>query len=141
MILVDTSVLIDFLKGHHTDPVKLLDDILEKKVSFGINEFIYQEILQGSKTRNEFYKIKEYLETIPFYHLHDHKESYERAAYNNVVCQCAGITIRSTIDFLIAQTAIENNLLLLHNDRDFDKMSKVIADLKIYTTKTVMEKK
>ena len=50
----------------------------------------------------------------------------------HVVCKQKGITIRSTIDLLIAETAIENDLYLLHNDNDFQLMSKVVKNLKIY---------
>src|SRR5664280_1182033 len=117
MILVDTSVLIDFLKGAINDYVSLFDDILDKHIPFGINEFIYQEVLQGSKTITEFNKLKKY---------------FEKAAYMNFTCRRAGITIRSTIDLLIAQTAIENNLYLLHKDEDFTNIAKIIPELKVY---------
>jgi len=43
-----------------------------------------------------------------------------------------GITVRSTIDILIALTAIKNNLLLLHNDRDFDVLASKLEVLKIF---------
>jgi len=132
MILVDTSVLIDFLKGAINGYVSLFDDILDKHIPFGINEFIYQEVLQGSKTITEFNKLKEYFETIPFYYLSEEKKSFEKAAYMNFTCRRAGITIRSTIDLLIAQTAIENNLYLLHKDEDFTNIAKIIPELKIY---------
>jgi predicted nucleic acid-binding protein len=58
--------------------------------------------------------------------------SYESAARLYFLCRKKGITIRSTIDFLIAQTAIENNLVLMHNDEDFNTMAKVIKELKVY---------
>ncbi|WP_304225829.1 PIN domain nuclease [Gracilinema caldarium] len=132
MILVDTSVLIDYFKGIESGPAKLFDELVEHGIPYGINTFIYQELLQGSKTIHEFNTLKEYLETIPFYDLKYGKESYEKAAFLNFQCRKNGITIRSTIDVLIAEIAIENNLLLLHNDSDFDKMSKVIKELKIY---------
>jgi len=50
----------------------------------------------------------------------------------NFVCRKSGITVRSTIDLLIAQIAIENNLFLLHSDKDFDFIASVIKELKIY---------
>lgn len=132
MILVDTSVIIDYLKGISNKPVNSLDKIIENGIPFGINDFIYQEILQGSRTIEEFNKLKEYLETIPFYNLKNGKESYEKAAYMNLLCRKSGITIRSTIDLLVAETAIENDLFLLHNDKDFGMISKVFPELKIY---------
>ena len=61
----------------------------------------------------------------------DEKESYAAAARIYFDCRKKGITVNSTVDCLIAQTAIENDLTLLHNDADFDRMRKV-ALLKIY---------
>ncbi len=132
MILVDTSVLIDFLKGKENNSVSVLEKILEKGMPYGINELIYLEVLQGSRSPEEFNKLKEYLETLPFYYLTYGKESYERTARLNLICRQSGVTIRSTIDLLIAQTAIENDLFLLHNDSDFTNMAKIIKELKIY---------
>ncbi len=132
MILVDTSVFIDYLKGRNNGSTKKLEYILESKIPYGINDFIYQEILQGAKDVKEFKLLKEYFETIPFYYLQNGKESYEKASMINILCKQNGITIRSTIDLLIAETAIENNLYLLHNDNDFKFMSKIVKNLKIY---------
>jgi predicted nucleic acid-binding protein len=133
MILVDTSVLVDYLKGKNNTSTQALDYIIDSGIPYGINDFIYQELLQGSKTIEEFQKLKEYLETIPFYYLRCGKESFEKAAYLNFACRRSGTTIRSTIDLLIAQTAIENNLILLHNDKDFENIATIIPELKLYT--------
>src|SRR4029078_2280218 len=102
------------------------DEIIDKHIPFGICEFIYLEVLQGSKTTTEFAKLKEYFETFPFYYLGAGKESYEKAANLNLTCRRSGVTIRSTIDLLITQIVIENNLYLLHNDGDFTNIAKVI---------------
>jgi predicted nucleic acid-binding protein len=72
-----------------------------------------------------------YLETHRFYGLRDEKKSYAAAARIYFDCRKKGITINSTVDCLIAQTAIENDLTLLHNDADFDRIQRV-APLKIY---------
>ena len=132
MILIDTSVLVDYFKGIESRPAKLFDELMENGIPYGINDFVYQELLQGSRTIDEFNTLKEYLETIPFYDLQYGKESYEKAAFLHFQCRRNGITIRSTIDLLIAEIAIENNLLLLHNDEDFDNIRKVIKELRIY---------
>ncbi len=132
MILVDTSVLVDFLKGVDNDFVTLFDEILDRRIPYGINEFIYQEILQGSKNINEFNKLKKYFETVVFYCLHNEKKSYEDAAFIHFTCRRAGIKVRSTIDLLIVQTAIENNLYLLHKDEDFNNIARVVPELKIF---------
>jgi predicted nucleic acid-binding protein len=133
MILVDTSVMIDFLRGTQNTPVALFDEILERKIPYGINDFIFQELLQGSADKKEFDNLKGYLETIPFYYLLHGRESYERAAFLNFKCRRSGITIKSTIDLVIAETAIENGLYLLHNDGDFDNIAKVDRELKIHS--------
>jgi len=132
MILIDTSVLVDYFKGIESRPAKLFDELMDNGIPYGINNFVYQELLQGSRTIDEFNTLKEYLETIPFYDLQCGKESYEKAAFLNFQCRRNGITIRSTIDLLIAEIAIENDLLLLHNDEDFDNIRKVIKELRIY---------
>lgn len=132
MILVDTSVLIDYLKGKDNMAVRMFDNILEMGIPYGISDFIYQEVLQGARNLEEFDRIKEYLETLSFYSLKPGRESYEQAALLYFNCRRAGITIRSTIDLLIAQTAIENDLYLLHNDNDYTNMGKAISELKLY---------
>jgi predicted nucleic acid-binding protein len=93
MILVDTSVLIDYFKGINNISARAFDEILENGIPYGINEFIYQEILQGSRTVEEFQKLKEYLETIHFYSLKYGKESFEKAAYLNFICKRAELKI------------------------------------------------
>jgi predicted nucleic acid-binding protein len=132
MILVDTSILIDYLKGIENKQTILFDKFLEQNTPYGISDYTYQELLQGSKTNEEFARLKEYLGTLTFYHLHFGKESFEKAAFIYFQCRKSGITIRSSTDLLIAEIAIENNLLLLHNDKDFENMSTVIPELKIY---------
>lgn len=135
MILVDTSVLIDFLKGAENDYVSLFDEILDKRIPYGINEFIYQEILQGAKDITEYNKLKKYFETVVFYQLKNEKKSYEDAALIYLSCRQAGITIRSTIDLLIVQTAIENSLYLFHKDKDFNNIAQAVPKLKIFHKK------
>jgi len=131
MILVDTSVLINYFKGRETKGIKILDNLIQSEEPFCINEFIYQEILQGSKDQKEFSTLKSYLKYIPLYSLKLGVQSFENAAQLNFRCRRKGITIRSTIDLLIAETAIENNIALLHDDEDYVNMSKVITELKL----------
>jgi predicted nucleic acid-binding protein len=133
MILIDTSVLIDFFRGKDTPEVNNFEKVIEKGIPFGICNFVFQELLQGAKTEQEFVKLKDYLESIPFYNLEMGRESYKQAAKLHFQCRRVGITIQSSIDFLIAQIAIENKLDLLHADNDFTKIANVIEELRIYT--------
>ncbi|MBZ4687448.1 MAG: hypothetical protein PWQ96_1415 [Clostridia bacterium] len=132
MVLVDTSVLISFFKGIKNEQVKKLEEIITKGIPFGINNYIYQELIQGTKTKKEFDLLKDYLSTQRFYGLKNGLRSYENAALLYFNCRKKGITIRSTIDLLIAQTAIENNLYLLHDDRDFSYIARAEKRLKEY---------
>jgi hypothetical protein len=131
MILVDTSVLIQFFKGINSEGAKKFSIVLQRKIPFGINSLIFQEVLQGAGSEKEYLILKKYLESQRFYHLKDPVDSFAKAAKIYLDCRKKGITIRSTIDCLIAQTALENGLVLLHEDSDFDLMSKVIP-LKFY---------
>ena len=132
MILVDTSVLIDFLRGRSNQVTESFEQVLSDGLPFGINVYIYQELLQGAATQRDFETMRQYLDTQIFYPLGAGTESYAGAARIYFDCRRAGVTVSSTIDCLIAQTALENNLFLLHNDRDFNRIADVVKDLKIY---------
>ena len=131
MILVDTSVLIHFFKGVDSKSSRKFKMVLQRGIPFGINSLIFQEVLQGAGSEKEYLTLKKYLETQQFYHLREPIDSFAKAAKIYLDCRKKGITIRSTIDCLIAQTALENDLLLLHEDSDFDLMAKVIP-LKLF---------
>ena len=131
MILVDTSVLIDFFKGAKNQQTGKLETILQRGIPFGITSFIFQEVLQGAATNKEYSTLNRYLRTQRFYHLKDPIDSFASAAGIYMDCRKRGITIRSTIDCLIAQTAMEHDLFLLHNDADFTAMARVIP-LKVH---------
>ena len=131
MILVYTSVIIDSFKGVANEKVKLFRKVLKGKLAYGISAYTYQEILQGARNEHEFNKLKNYLSAIRIYLLPEIVETYEKAAIMFFNLRRQGVTPRSILDVLIALTAIENGLHLLHNDRDFDVMSNKIVDLKI----------
>ncbi|RNC63064.1 MAG: Ribonuclease VapC11 [Candidatus Dichloromethanomonas elyunquensis] len=131
MILVDTSVLIDFLRGKTNDKITFFQQILLKDIPFGISCYTYQEILQGAKDKKEWEKLKSYLSTQTIYFLSETADLYEKAAFMFFNLRRKGVTPRSTIDMLIALIAIENNLELLHNDHDFDAMAVHVPELRI----------
>lgn len=128
MVLVDTSVLIDYLKGadNNNAAARKFQFVLDNGIPFGINSFIYQELLQGVKTEKDFQKLKQYLDTQTFYNLKDARESFAQAARLYFSCRKKGITMSSTIDCLIVQTVLEHDLYLLHNDKDFERIRKAV---------------
>lgn len=133
MILVDTSVLIGFLKGSDSEACATLGEAIDRDLPFGICPMVYQETLQGAKDQKEFDELKGYLGSLRFYNLLHGKDSYEAAAHSYFRCRKAGLTIRSTIDLVIAQTAIENDLALLHDDEDFWSIAKVVKELRLFS--------
>jgi len=135
MILLDTSVLIDFFKGIQNPSTICVNGIIKHQVPFGITSVIYQELLQGAKNKQEYTFLNEYLSCQHFYHPKDPISSYAKAAMIYFSCRKKGITIRSTIDCLIAQIAIEHDLQLLQKDKDYETMAPIIG-LKLYQTNT-----
>ena len=134
MILVDTSVLIDFLKGTENKKADLFEMILKQNLPYGIASYSFQEVLQGARDEQEYAKLNSYLSSLRIYFLKEAIETYEKAAFLFFSLRRQGITPRSGVDILIALTAMEHDLFLLHNDRDFDAISEKITNLKILKT-------
>lgn len=130
MILVDTSVWINFFNGVKTLTVDLFEDLVEAEEEVCISEYILTEVLQGFKKDRDFELARRHLLKFPVSPLNG-INSYIRAAQLHRTCRKRGITIRKTADCIIAQTAIENQLFLLHNDSDFDRIA-LCCPLKIY---------
>jgi predicted nucleic acid-binding protein len=135
LILVDTSAWIDFLSGSDTPAAVALDGLIDRQVPFGLTEIILQELLQGVPSEDEFDRLYSYLRTQRFFGPTKGLESHSEAARIYFRCRRKGITVRSTIDCLIAQVAIENDLLLLHNDRDYPQISRAIPELQLFETR------
>ena len=131
MILVDTSVLIDYLKGRDAPHTRSLAEIIDRDIPFGICPVVFLEVLRGAATPADFSLLQEYLGSLTFYDLRDARESAARAAETSLKLCRKGIAVKSTIDFLIAQTAIDNDLYLIHSDSDFDRIAEA-APLKIW---------
>ncbi|MDP3013162.1 MAG: PIN domain nuclease [Candidatus Subteraquimicrobiales bacterium] len=132
MILVDTSVWIDFLKGAGSKHHLALHLLIEEEEDICIADIILTEILQGIKSDKDSKQAKNYLFGFPIYSLKD-VSSYVEAAQIYRVCRKKGLTIRRPLDCIIARIAIENDLVLFHNDRDFDTIAEVVRELQIYS--------
>jgi predicted nucleic acid-binding protein len=129
-ILVDTSVWIDFIRGRPTAVVERLRMVLDRGVAAAITPLVYQEVLQGASDERAYRDYQAFLSTQPFLHPLDAIVTSERAARLYFECRRIGLTIRSSIDCLIAQIAVEHDVLLLHDDRDFDRIAKVAPQLR-----------
>ena len=120
------------MRNKNNDKVTLLRKALDSKVACGISIYAYTEVLQGAKSKKEFEILERHLSAFTIYYLPSNTESYAASAKLFLELRNKGKTIRSTIDILIAKTAISNGLYLLHNDHDFDVMAENITDLKVY---------
>lgn len=131
MILVDTSVWIDYLKGRATESTDKLDSLLRLDARVFITPQIAQELLQGVTSAKDFETLEAYLGTQSLLVAKEPWASAVRAASIYRACRARGFTVRSSNDCAIAQAAIEHEVALLHSDADFDHIAKVVP-LRIY---------
>ena len=117
MILVDSSVWIDYFRSADTPQVALLDTLLGRS-HLAVGDLIAAEVLQGVKDEREFKLVKQTLDVFDHVDLVGYDLAI-KASMNYRALRVLGITIRKTIDTLIATRCIENGLTLLHSDRDF----------------------
>jgi len=129
MILVDTSVWIDFFRGIESPERYRLRDLIESGDEISIAGIILTEILQGTRNDDEFETLRRYFANVAV-HNPGSAKTYIDAAQLYRTCRKKGITIRSTIDCIIASICIENDLILLHKDIDFENIA-LCSDLKI----------
>lgn len=129
MYLVDTSVWIDYIQGSDARQISFLDELLKNPLAVGLTDLIYMEILQGAKDQHSFDQLRSYFRGQQFYRFTDPEQSNASAAQIYFDCRRQGVTVRSTLDCLIAQCAIEHELILLHHDRDFKQMATIVPAL------------
>jgi predicted nucleic acid-binding protein len=118
VILVDSSVWVDYFRGVDTPEADKLDTLLGvEQVMTG--DLILTEVLQGFISEREFNQGRKLLASLPTIPLVG-EEIAVQAARNFRKLRTRGITIRKTIDTLIATSCIEKEIALLYSDRDFD---------------------
>ena len=132
MYLVDTSVWIDYLRGRDVAHVHFLDELLANPLAVGISDLIYLEILQGATDERALKKLRQYFSGQRIYRFADAEASHANAAKLYFNARRTGITVRSNLDCLIAQCAIDHSLILLHNDVDFVRLGAVASGLKLH---------
>ena len=130
MIVVDTTVLIDFLGGRGTPFDEHLTALIAGGAPVALTDLIYCEILQGIADQSLYERTRDLLQAHPIF-LERGLATLERAANIYRACRKRGLTVRKTADCVIAATCLEADAELYHNDRDFDAIAKVEA-LHIY---------
>ena len=133
MIVVDTTVWIDFLEARGTPFDLHLKELIEEGASIALTDIIYCEVLQGILIESKFRRIRDILRAYPILQVRG-LSTFEHAANIYRACRRKGLTIRKTADCLIAATCLEAEAELYHNDRDFEAVAQV-TNLQIYRPK------
>jgi predicted nucleic acid-binding protein len=122
MIMVDSSVWIDYFNGDENPEVNYLDSILGIK-SVVIGDLILTEVLQGFRNDKDYRNAKRLFSSLLVCQL-SNEDIALKSADNYRTLRKQGITIRKTIDTIIATYCIENKIQLLFSDRDFKPFNK-----------------
>ena len=118
MILVDSSVWVDYFNGQATRETDFLDDLLGTE-PVAIGDLILAEVLQGFRSHADYEAAKELLASLTTYGLLGAALAV-KTAENYRALRRRGITVRKTVDAIIATFCIERRTPLLYSDRDFD---------------------
>ncbi|MDL1977914.1 MAG: PIN domain nuclease [Deltaproteobacteria bacterium] len=122
IILVDTTVWIDFFAARSLPHVVALETIIKRREDICICGIILAEVLQGIRQDTEFRKTRDLFNTLIL--LPMPYTAFLRSADIYRKLRKIGITIQKPLDCMIASVAIENDIPLLHNDRDFQPIEK-----------------
>lgn len=122
VILVDTTVWIDFFRGRNTTQVQNLERLISENRDICVCGVILTEILQGIREDKDYTAALTSLES--FIYLPMRQMTFKKAAEMYRTLRRKGVTIRNAVDCMIAAVAIEHDIPLLHNDRDFIPISK-----------------
>lgn len=118
MILVDSSVWIEYFRGTSIPQVELLDGLFGRR-RLAVGDLIEVEVLQGVRDERQFNLVRRTLDAFTKIDIVGHEVAV-KAARNFRTLRGMGITVRKTIDTVIATRCIEDGLTLLHCDKDFD---------------------
>ncbi len=125
MILVDSSVWINYFNGKMTWQTEILDQMLQQ-VPIYTGDLILTEVLQGFRKDSEYKKAREVLSILPCKQIGGYDIAIQ-SAENYRTLRKKGITVRKTIDIIIGTFCITENIPLLHDDRDFDPMKEHLS--------------
>jgi len=123
LILVDSSVWIDYFNGRSTPQTAKLDELLGQE-DLAVGDLVLVEVLQGFRDKREFEAARRLLLSLTVVDLCGPDIAIQ-AARNYRSLRSRGLTVRKTIDCVIATYCIESGHELLHSDRDFDVFERL----------------
>jgi predicted nucleic acid-binding protein len=118
VVVVDTSVLIDFINGVTNPETEWLDFALERQ-RLALTSLILTEVLMGTRSEREAALVYSQLKAFEIIELHEVEFAVDAARHYRIL-RNEGRTVRKTLDLLIATQCIRLQHSLLHRDRDFD---------------------
>jgi hypothetical protein len=130
LIVVDTTVWIDFLGARGTAFDRHLTELLENDAPIALVDIVYCEVLQGIRDEEAYHQTRVSLRAHPILRPRG-LETFETAANLYRTARRRGLTLRRSVDCLIAATCLETGAEIYHNDSDFDTLARV-SDLTIY---------
>jgi len=131
VVLVDTTVWIDFFRGKATPEVGEVERLLREGEDICTCGVVLTEVLQGVREDDDYRRTLARFHAFLF--LSMDRETFVRAAELYRSLRRKGVTIRKPVDCMIAAVCLEHDAELLHNDRDFDPMA-MHCGLKVLTT-------
>jgi predicted nucleic acid-binding protein len=123
VVIVDTTVWVDFFSGKNTPEVGILERLVTEDEDICICGVILTEVLQGIRSDAEYIETLSRFDSFLFLDLN--RQTFIKAAQLYRTLRRRGITSRKPVDCMIAAVAIEHDIPLLHNDRDFDPIEKI----------------
>ena len=131
MILVDSSVWVDYFRSADTPQVALLDSLFGR-TRIAVGDLIAAEVLQGVRDDREFRLVKKVFDSFTKLELCGYDLAL-KASENYRLLRRRGVTVRKTMGTLIATRCIEDGLTLLHSDRDFVPFAKHLGLREAYS--------
>lgn len=131
MIVVDTSVWIDVLNDVDSAKASRCTELLADGAPLALTDVIFAEILQGFRHERDARRVEKHLRAFPVLRLED-LEDYALAAQLYRKARRSGVTIRKTLDCLIAAPCVRDGVPIFHADEDFDRLASC-TDLAVFS--------
>ena len=123
IVLVDSSVWIDFFRGKASAPAARLEALFDAEEDVAICGVILTELLQGIGGDAQYRRTRSHLSQLIYLPMEE--TTHEEAAQLYRAARKRGLTIRNSIDCMIAACALAHRVPLLHDDRDFEQIAKI----------------
>ncbi len=130
MIVVDTSVWVDLLRGNEAPGAERAATLIEDGAPVALTDVVLAEVLQGLASERDARRVERHLRAFPILRL-DGLDDFVLAAELYRRARRAGVTIRKTLDCLIAAPCVRTGAPLLHADADFDRLASC-TELRIF---------